>query len=494
MKKMIKRIAAAMLVTVLTFMSAGGSLTAEAAAKAPKKMSLKVTAKKIDIKGKATISVKSVKPSDASKAVKYKSSNKKVAAVSSKGVVTGKKAGKATITVTSKKNKKVKKTVKITVKNMKPTSLSLSASNLSMTVGEKAETKATVKPAGVYCPVSYKSSNLSVASVDKNGKVTAKAPGTAVITAKAKEKNSKGKYLSKTCKVTVSKKQVVYGEEFKGELVISASELKAKIDRKESMILVDARNIKATADTAKNAITMSWQDISDSSLSNRGKAGFARTLPPAEVSKKLSALGLGLNDQIFLFSDRYQTSGWGEDGRIAWQLIQCGYTNVRVVNGGFPLMKDAGIPTQKGPSKPATKTVNIANVDTTNEVTTEELLKDYASYKVVDVRTDDEFKGIKVEEGTTGGHMKDALQVRFTDMFRPDGTLKSNSELVRLFDAAGIKKTDKIATCCTGGIRSGYMQLVLKMLGYENSYNYAESVYRWSNTADAGTGDYWVQQ
>ena len=109
MKKMIKRIAAAMLVTVLTFMSAGGSLTAEAAAKAPKKMSLKVTAKKIDIKGKATISVKSVKPSDASKAVKYKSSNKKVAAVSSKGVVTGKKAGKATITVTSKKNKKVKK-------------------------------------------------------------------------------------------------------------------------------------------------------------------------------------------------------------------------------------------------------------------------------------------------------------------------------------------------------------------------------------------------
>jgi thiosulfate/3-mercaptopyruvate sulfurtransferase len=137
--------------------------------------------------------------------------------------------------------------------------------------------------------------------------------------------------------------------------------------------------------------------------------------------------------------------------------------------------------------------VNVTNVNTANEVTTEELLEDYTSYKIVDVRTDDEFKGIKVEEGTTGGHMKDALLVRFTDMFRPDGTLKSNSELVRLFEAAGIKKTDKIATCCTGGIRSGYMQLVLRMLGYENSYNYAESVYRWSNTADAGTGDYWVQ-
>lgn len=493
MKKMMKRIAAAVLATALAFTAAEGSITAEAAAKAPKKIALSVTTKKIDIKGKATISVKSVKPSNASKAVKYKSSNKKVAVVSSKGVVTGKKAGKATITVTSKKNKKVKKTVKIIVKNMKPASLSLSAESLSMNVGDKAEMKATVKPAGVYCPVSYSSSNASVASIDKNGNVTAKAPGTAVVTAKAKEKNSKGKYLSKTCKVVVSKKQTVYGEEFKGGLVISAAEVKAKIDRKESMILVDARNIKATADTAKNAITMSWQDISNSALSDRGKSGFARTLPAAEVSKKLSALGLGTNDQIILFSDRYHTAGWGEDGRIAWQLIQCGYTNVRIVNGGFPLMKDAGIPTQKGPSKPTAKTVNVASVNTSNEVTTEELLEDYASYKIIDVRTDDEFKGIKVEEGTTAGHMKDAMQVRFTDMFRPDGTLKSNSELVTLFESAGIKKTDKIATCCTSGIRSGYMQLVLQMLGYGNSYNYAESICRWSNTADAGTGDYWVQ-
>ena len=53
--------------------------------------------------------------------------------------------------------------------------------------------------------------------------------------------------------------------------MISAAELKAKIDRKEALILVDARNIKATADTAQGAITMSWQDISDSALSNRGK-------------------------------------------------------------------------------------------------------------------------------------------------------------------------------------------------------------------------------
>ena len=118
MKKM-KRLVAAMIALIVVATAAGYSVPAEAAAKAPKKITLTTTAKTVDIKGKVTVSVKSVKPSDASKSVKFKSSNKKIATVSSKGVVTGKKAGKVTITVTSKKNKKVKKSIKLTVKQLK---------------------------------------------------------------------------------------------------------------------------------------------------------------------------------------------------------------------------------------------------------------------------------------------------------------------------------------------------------------------------------------
>lgn len=157
----------------------------------------------MNIKGKSTISVKSVKPANASKAVTYKSSNKKIATVSSKGVVTGKKAGKVNITVTSKKNKKVKKVVKITVKNLKPNSVKVSAVKATVVVGKTNTLKAAVKPAGVYCPVKWTSSNKAVVTVSSNGKVTAKKTGTATITVKATQKNSKGKYLSTTCKVTV---------------------------------------------------------------------------------------------------------------------------------------------------------------------------------------------------------------------------------------------------------------------------------------------------
>lgn len=62
-------------------------------------------------KGKKAVlkTVVTVTPNkSANKKVIYKSSNKKVAAVTSKGIITGKKAGTAKITVISKKNNKKK--------------------------------------------------------------------------------------------------------------------------------------------------------------------------------------------------------------------------------------------------------------------------------------------------------------------------------------------------------------------------------------------------
>ena len=80
--------------------------------------SMKLNAKSKSLKARKTFKVKAtISPKNATnKKVTYKSSNTKVATVSSSGKITAKKKGKATITVTSKSNTKVKKTIKITVK------------------------------------------------------------------------------------------------------------------------------------------------------------------------------------------------------------------------------------------------------------------------------------------------------------------------------------------------------------------------------------------
>lgn len=170
----------------------------------PKAITLKTNAPKqvVDVKGKVNVSVKSVKPANASKSVTWKSSDKKIAAVNSKGVVTGKKAGKVKITATSKANKKIQKSITLTVKNIKPSSVKLSKTKATLyEKGKPLTLKASVNPVGVYNKgVTYSSSKKDVAAVSSKGVVTPKKAGTAVITVKTKENNKTAK-----CTVTVKK-------------------------------------------------------------------------------------------------------------------------------------------------------------------------------------------------------------------------------------------------------------------------------------------------
>ncbi|MFR7416685.1 leucine-rich repeat protein [Ruminococcus bromii] len=79
-----------------------------------------------------------------------------------------------------------------------PTSVSLNKTSLTLDVGKSYTLTKTVSPSNAVTSYTWSSSNTSVATVDKNGKVTAKKAGTATITVKT----SNGK--TATCKVTVN--------------------------------------------------------------------------------------------------------------------------------------------------------------------------------------------------------------------------------------------------------------------------------------------------
>ena len=200
MKTTIKKISLFMLsLAVVLTMAASTGMNSEAASKKPTKITLKATSKTVDIKGKVKVSVKSVKPSNASKSVTYKSSNKKIATVSSKGTVTGKKKGTVKITATSKTNKKVKSTIKITVKG-KPTKITLKATSKTVDIKGKVKVSVkSVKPSNASKSVTYKSSNKKIATVSSKGTVTGKKKGTVKITATSKT----NKKVKSTIKITV---------------------------------------------------------------------------------------------------------------------------------------------------------------------------------------------------------------------------------------------------------------------------------------------------
>lgn len=142
------------------------------------------------VKITTTVTVKPNKKGN--KKVTYKTSNKKVATVSSKGYIKGVKAGKAKITVVSKKNKKKKSVVKVVVKKAAVKKVKLNSGNFNLAVGSKKSLKATITPKKkVSKKVVWKTSNKKVATVTSKGVVKGIGEGTATITCKATDGSGK---------------------------------------------------------------------------------------------------------------------------------------------------------------------------------------------------------------------------------------------------------------------------------------------------------------
>lgn len=172
--------------------------------RSPSKIS--ITSNSISLsKGKTRTLKYTITPSGAQNAqVTWSSSNTAVASVDKNGKVTAKGNGTATITCETYNGKKSTCKVKVTTPS---TSISLSSTSLKMYTTQTKTLKATVKPTTASNKnVTWSSSNPNVAKVDSNGKITAVAKGSAVITCKAKDGAS-----SATCKVTVTKKINVNG-------------------------------------------------------------------------------------------------------------------------------------------------------------------------------------------------------------------------------------------------------------------------------------------
>jgi uncharacterized protein YjdB len=154
-------------------------------------ITLNKTKAALGVKEKLTLKV-SLVPAEATTTLKWKSSNSKIAAVTKKGVVVGKKVGTAVITVTAANGYSAEAT--ITVKAA-PDSVTLSKSGtVTLKRGKTLKLKATL-PKKTASALTWKSSKPKIASVDQKGVVRALKKGTAVITVKT--------FNGKTAKVTI---------------------------------------------------------------------------------------------------------------------------------------------------------------------------------------------------------------------------------------------------------------------------------------------------
>ena len=167
---------------VITARTAGGQTASckVTVTQQPEGVKLNITKKTLGVREKVSLTA-NLLPADALNGkLTWKSSNKKVAAVSSTGKVTAKKKGTAVITVITENGKQAR--CKITVKNA-PKTVKVSAKTKTLKVRKSYQIKAKLS-SGSAGAITYSSSNKKVATVTSKGKVKALKKGRATITVK----------------------------------------------------------------------------------------------------------------------------------------------------------------------------------------------------------------------------------------------------------------------------------------------------------------------
>ena len=193
-------------------------------------------------------------PEDADQRLTYSSEDETVAKVDGTGKVTAIAPGVADITVVSSVNGNAKAKVRIAVSSDKavPAKVTMNKNDVVLVVGEKTTLSATVAPkAAENKAVTYASTKTGVATVDKNGVVTAVNAGTTVITATT----SNGivgfttvTVNAKATKITLNKKKVTIK---KGKKVT----LKATVTPKgSSKVTWKTSNKKVATVTSKGVV------------------------------------------------------------------------------------------------------------------------------------------------------------------------------------------------------------------------------------------------
>lgn len=181
---------------------------------------------------------------------------------------------------------------------------------------------------------------------------------------------------------------------------------------------------------------------------------------PAEMAKILGSKGVSEKNKIVVYDEfdgRYA-------GRIYSLLKYLGAKDVAVLNGNMDAWKKA--------RKPITKNVtNIKKTTFTPSVNNSfmatmaqaEAAAGKSNVVLIDTRAADEYKGVKDSKG----HLPGAINIDYKELLNADGTLKTKSELQKVYSNDGVSKDKEVILYCSTGVRTGLHYLALvDILGY----------------------------
>ena len=196
-----------------------------------------------------------------------------------------------------------------------------------------------------------------------------------------------------------------------------------------------------------------------------------------EIATILGNKGISADKTIIVYDGGKSVAS----GRLFWILKYLGCQDVKILNGELPAWRKNRMPLTKNPTdiKAVTFTANPDN----NIIADQSYVQSHLNKPgtlLVDVRSKDEFDGVKGETSRKG-HIPGAINFEYKKVLNENGTVKSKDDLAKLFNDAGITSDKDIILYCATSARAGIAFLALKeILDYPNVRVYDGAFYEWS--------------
>jgi thiosulfate/3-mercaptopyruvate sulfurtransferase len=190
----------------------------------------------------------------------------------------------------------------------------------------------------------------------------------------------------------------------------------------------------------------------------------------------LSDKGIANDDLVILYGGN---NNWFA-AYAYWYFRLYGHQNVKLLDGGRKKWElDSRDLVTDVPSRPKTS-YTATEQDASIRALRDEVVDAISNKNLVDVRSPDEFSGkllapahLPQEQAQRGGHIPTARNIPWSKAANDDGTFRSDEELRKLYEEAGVDLSKATIAYCRIGERSSHTWFALhELLGLPDVKNY----------------------
>jgi thiosulfate/3-mercaptopyruvate sulfurtransferase len=200
-----------------------------------------------------------------------------------------------------------------------------------------------------------------------------------------------------------------------------------------------------------------------------------------EWATRLGKLGIGPDSIVVVYDDK---GGANAAARFWWMLRAVGHRNVALVDGGWPAIVAAGVPTDARAVAPVDVRpypVRSWQLGTEDMAQVQSLAADRV---LLDVREGARFRGEVEQVDPVAGHIPGARNLFFGENLGGDGRFLSPAELRAKYTALlGGKSPEALVVSCGSGVTACHTLVALDRAGLHGAKLYVGS---WSEWCRAG--------